>query len=350
MGRCVYGGIYEPGHPTADAHGFRADVLDLVRELGVVGGPLPGRQLRLRLPLGGRRRAARRPAAPARPGLASHRDQRVRPRRVHGLGAQRRGRADDGRQPRHPRRAGGLRPARVRQPPGRHRPVRPAAQARRRGSVRHPPLVPRQRARRPVAGRAQDRARVRAPGRRDRPGDEAGRPVGRARRLRQLQPADAHVRRVGGRPSSSTPTSTSTTSPCTPTTTRPTATGRASSPPPSTWTPSSTRSSRPPTTSAPSLRQRRKLKLSFDEWNVWYQSRLQSDLDRREWEEAPALIEDDVHGHRRGRRRRPAHHPAAPRRPGRRRLPGAARQRHRPDPDRSPAARPGGRASSTRSR
>ncbi|MGC4803897.1 alpha-N-arabinofuranosidase [Micromonospora sp. DT233] len=40
-------------------------------------------------------------------------------------------------------------------------------------------------------------------------------------------------------------------------------------------------------------RQRRKLKISFDEWNVWYQSRLQADLDRRGWVEAPALIEDD---------------------------------------------------------
>ena len=26
MGRCVYGGIYEPDHPTADEHGFRGDV------------------------------------------------------------------------------------------------------------------------------------------------------------------------------------------------------------------------------------------------------------------------------------------------------------------------------------
>jgi alpha-N-arabinofuranosidase len=34
LGRCVYGGIYEPGHPTADAQGFRGDVLELVRELG----------------------------------------------------------------------------------------------------------------------------------------------------------------------------------------------------------------------------------------------------------------------------------------------------------------------------
>jgi alpha-N-arabinofuranosidase len=34
MGRCVYGGIFEPGHPTADAQGFRQDVLALTRELG----------------------------------------------------------------------------------------------------------------------------------------------------------------------------------------------------------------------------------------------------------------------------------------------------------------------------
>jgi alpha-L-arabinofuranosidase len=35
LGRCVYDGIYEPGHPTADAHGFRADVATLTRDLGV---------------------------------------------------------------------------------------------------------------------------------------------------------------------------------------------------------------------------------------------------------------------------------------------------------------------------
>jgi alpha-N-arabinofuranosidase len=35
MGRCVYTGIYEPGHPEADAAGFRRDVAELVRELGV---------------------------------------------------------------------------------------------------------------------------------------------------------------------------------------------------------------------------------------------------------------------------------------------------------------------------
>lgn len=35
LGRCVYTGIYEPEHPTADRHGFREDVADLTRELGV---------------------------------------------------------------------------------------------------------------------------------------------------------------------------------------------------------------------------------------------------------------------------------------------------------------------------
>jgi alpha-N-arabinofuranosidase len=34
LGRCVYEGIYEPGHPSADPSGFRSDVKDLVRELG----------------------------------------------------------------------------------------------------------------------------------------------------------------------------------------------------------------------------------------------------------------------------------------------------------------------------
>jgi alpha-L-arabinofuranosidase len=42
MGRCVYTGIYEPGHPAADAAGFRRDVADLVRELGVPALRYPG--------------------------------------------------------------------------------------------------------------------------------------------------------------------------------------------------------------------------------------------------------------------------------------------------------------------
>jgi alpha-L-arabinofuranosidase len=42
MGRNVYTGIYEPGHPSADADGFRQDVLELVRELGVTVVRYPG--------------------------------------------------------------------------------------------------------------------------------------------------------------------------------------------------------------------------------------------------------------------------------------------------------------------
>lgn len=42
MGRCVYTGIYEPGHPRADERGFRQDVLELVRELGVTLVRYPG--------------------------------------------------------------------------------------------------------------------------------------------------------------------------------------------------------------------------------------------------------------------------------------------------------------------
>ena len=36
LGRCVYTGIFEPDHPTADESGLRQDVLALIRELGVV--------------------------------------------------------------------------------------------------------------------------------------------------------------------------------------------------------------------------------------------------------------------------------------------------------------------------
>jgi alpha-N-arabinofuranosidase len=42
LGRCVYGGIYEPEHPTADARGFRQDVLALVRELAPTIMRYPG--------------------------------------------------------------------------------------------------------------------------------------------------------------------------------------------------------------------------------------------------------------------------------------------------------------------
>lgn len=42
LGRAVYGGIYEPDHPTADDMGFRSDVLALVKRLGVPIVRYPG--------------------------------------------------------------------------------------------------------------------------------------------------------------------------------------------------------------------------------------------------------------------------------------------------------------------
>ena len=42
LGRHVYDGIYEPGHHSADADGFRTDVIDLVKELGVSTIRYPG--------------------------------------------------------------------------------------------------------------------------------------------------------------------------------------------------------------------------------------------------------------------------------------------------------------------
>ena len=42
LGRAVYGGIYEPGHPLADEQGFRKDVIDLVRRLRIPVVRYPG--------------------------------------------------------------------------------------------------------------------------------------------------------------------------------------------------------------------------------------------------------------------------------------------------------------------
>lgn len=42
LGRCVYTGIFEPDHPSADEHGLRRDVMELVRELGVTVARYPG--------------------------------------------------------------------------------------------------------------------------------------------------------------------------------------------------------------------------------------------------------------------------------------------------------------------
>ena len=42
LGRAVYGGIYEPGHPSADKNGFRKDVIELIRKIDVPIVRYPG--------------------------------------------------------------------------------------------------------------------------------------------------------------------------------------------------------------------------------------------------------------------------------------------------------------------
>ena len=42
MGRAVYGGIYQPDHISSDKDGFRNDVKELVKELGVTLVRYPG--------------------------------------------------------------------------------------------------------------------------------------------------------------------------------------------------------------------------------------------------------------------------------------------------------------------
>ena len=38
LGRCIYGGIYEEGSPLSDAKGYRKDVMEATKDLGVRAG------------------------------------------------------------------------------------------------------------------------------------------------------------------------------------------------------------------------------------------------------------------------------------------------------------------------
>ena len=66
LGRAVYEGIYQPGHPQADEKGFRRDTLALVKELNV---PV------VRLPLGRHRGTGRQASRQSRTCLERDRDQ-----------------------------------------------------------------------------------------------------------------------------------------------------------------------------------------------------------------------------------------------------------------------------------
>jgi len=42
LGRCIYGGIYDPGNPLSDQDGFRKDVMEATKQLGVTLLRWPG--------------------------------------------------------------------------------------------------------------------------------------------------------------------------------------------------------------------------------------------------------------------------------------------------------------------
>ena len=83
MGRCVYTGLFEPGHPAADANGFRGDVLELVRELGPTIIRYPGGNYMSGLQLGRWRRSERGAAETPGPRLDEHGNQCLWNKRIY---------------------------------------------------------------------------------------------------------------------------------------------------------------------------------------------------------------------------------------------------------------------------
>ena len=172
----------------------------------------------------------------------------------------------------------------------------------------------------------------------DRARDAADRPRPRAGRVRQLERADADVRRRGSASCSRRPTTTSTTSPATPTTSRSTATTAASWPPRSNMD----RFIDSVVATADHVKAVRgsdkTINISFDEWNVWYQSRYQRGRpDHRRRRVAGRAATARGRLLRRGRRRlrQPADLADPPRRPRHGGEPRAAGERHRADHDRA---------------
>ena len=185
MGRCVYTGIYEPGHPrptrTASARTSRSSSRSWAPPSSATPAATSSPATT------GRTASAPRKTGPAAwTGLAHGRDQRLRPARVHGLVQAGRHRNHGGHQPGHPGSGRGPRDRGVRQPPRRHLLSDLRAKNGAQGPVRHQAVVPGQRDGRAVADRPQDRRRVRPAGRRRRP-----RPCGSWTRTSNWWPAAA---------------------------------------------------------------------------------------------------------------------------------------------------------------
>ena len=175
-------GIYEPGHPTADERRLPRRRARADARARRHARALPRRQLRLRLRLGGRRRAAR--ARPTRLDLAW---RSIEPNEVGTDEFMAWARARRARSRCSP--STSARAASTRRATWSSTATRPTgsryADWRAENGHADPygvqALVPGQRDGRPVAGRAEDGGRVRPAGGRGRQGDAARRPVDRAR-------------------------------------------------------------------------------------------------------------------------------------------------------------------------
>ena len=120
LGRAVYGGIYEPGHPTADEWASAGTCWSWCGARRA-DRPLSRRQLRLRLQLARRRRTGRGASTAARSGLEATETNEFGTNEFADW-AQRAGtEVDDGGQPGHARYRRGPQPGRILQPSRRER-------------------------------------------------------------------------------------------------------------------------------------------------------------------------------------------------------------------------------------
>ena len=353
MGRAVYGGIYEPGHPTADEDGFRGDVLELTRELGRHAS-CATRAATSSPPTTGRTASGRARERPTRLDLAwrSIEPNEVGTDEFMGWARKAGTRADARGQPRHARRRRRAQPRRVLQrarpaaatPTGARRtatPIRTASKLWCLGNEMDGPWQIGQKT-------AVEYGRLAA---------EAGKamrlvdPSIELVRRRQLELGDADLRRVGGHGARPGVGASPTTSRCTPTTIRPT------TPDLDAYLACSLDLDRMIGTVVATAdavagrkRSRKRIGLSVDEWNVWHQRANPHHTDvTGPFKHAPPLAEDDhtvadalVVGCLLITLLRHADRVQD-------RLPRAARQRHPADAHARRRARPGGRPASSRS-
>ena len=294
LGRAIYEGIYDPGSKLSDSNGFRKDVMDEIRQLGVPIIRYPGRKFCFRLQLARRRRARSRTVR----GCSTRRGIRINTNQFgtnefmawcKAVGT----RAADGPESGHRNRGTSGRAGGILQRGKGHEVERSAPQARHRRALQSEALVPGQRDGWPLADRPHDGHRVRTESRRTR----RGRCVTSILRFNSIAcgssgPVHAHLSGVGPRSPGAMLRLRGRDSPCIATSeTLPEETGRDSSK----FLAMNLSMERQiaETLAVCDLvrghkRSPKKLWLSFDEWNVWYRAR-SGDAVNGHGQEAPHL-------------------------------------------------------------